>query len=336
MIVFATETSTVPYTDIVISLTTEDSTVIETTTVPSQVVQTSYTTTVVNTVTSTVTAPAVLTSAPARRKRGKLGRRCAPKQSIASSSTEPSSTESSSSTEPSSSASFPLASDCPNVEAYFSACACISAAATTQTVTAPASTSTSIIPATVSTAIPSTSVSTIIQLHTSTVTVTSPVVSTLLTATSTTTTQTVTTTLVAPTQTGQVVLSGTSKVEGKVAQLWLTGGIWTYVSYTGSGASPITPANIIFKNGQQPARADQPTQLLWGDYGNNAWVFLDGNGNDYGLTPITCNIGSGNKVTCQDPTGNLNTIYDCGGSLLLSTNPSQYTGCEAVSLTIVH
>lgn len=302
---------------------------VETATAPTQVVETSYTTTVVSTVTTTVTSAAVVPSVTVLR-RGKLGRRCAPGQSTASSSTEPSSTE------PSSSVSFPLASDCPNVEAYFSACACISAAATTQTVTAPASTVTSIIPATVSTAIPSTSVSTVILLHTSTVTVTSTVVSTLLAATSTTTTQTVTTTPVAPTQTGQVVVGGTSKTQGKIVELWITGGPLNYVSYAGANVPHLTPATIVFKNGKQPARADKPAQLLWADVGINALAFLDGNGNDYGLTPITCNIGAGNTVTCQDPTGLINTIYDCSGTLVLSTNPTPYSGCDAVTWTILH
>ena len=131
-------------------------------------------------------------------------------------------------------------------------------------------------------------------------------------------------------------MGGTSKVQGKIVQLALTGSAWTYVSYPGSGSPTMTPATIIFKTGQQPARADKPSSLLWGDYGNNALVFLDGNGNDYGLTPITCNIGAGNTVTCQDPTGLINTIYDCGGSFVLSTNPTPYSDCVAVSWTIVH
>ncbi len=332
---WVTETTTVPYIDIIVSPTTEVSTVVETVTVPSQVVETSFATTVVSTVTTTVTAPTVITSAPVKRRAlGRRGRRCAPPQ-------EASTTSSSSSEEPSStsSTSFPVASDCPNLEAYYSACACITAVGTTQTVSLPAQTVTLTVPETASSPIPSTSVSTAVQVQSSTVTVTTPVVSTFLTATTTTTTKTVTVVPPEPTQTGQIMFGGAAATKDKFLQIASTSTTYGFLTYSDSGISS-SMATVIFKTGQQPVRADKPAQKLWlmnPEPSNGALAFINGDGPSNGGEVITCDIGVGNTVTCSNASGSLNQLYNCGGYLQLAIPnlPTNY-GCEAITWTIVH
>lgn len=196
--VFTTDTASVSYTDIIVSPTTDVSTVLQTVTVPSQASQTQtetvYSPTVVETTTTTVVTDGPSTTSPMRRRNEK-GRGCRPRQS-SSSSLFSSSTSSHSSS--STSALFPIASNCPSREDYSSACACITAVATTQSVTLPAATSTSTVDMTVSVAVSLTSLSSTMSVLTSTVYVTTPttVTKTITTPTTTTSTATATVTLV--------------------------------------------------------------------------------------------------------------------------------------------
>ncbi|KAG7291920.1 hypothetical protein NEMBOFW57_001946 [Staphylotrichum longicolle] len=321
-VVFTTETSTVSYTDIIVSLTTQDATVSETVTVPSPVVETvtSFTTTHVDTVTTTV----IVGGQTARKhKRG----RCVPGPRTTSSSSS-----SSSSTSSASSAPFPTASECPSLEAYSSACACISAVATTLTVTAAVPTSTSTIGATVSEGIPSTSVSTVtlVKTDTATVTVPSTVITTLLAGTSTTSTVTVTSSYVAPTQTGRVLLGGNDAIQNKYLQLSVLGP-FSFLTYAGSGVDSVPAAFIITANGQ-PVLANTPQAKLWvmnmNAASKNAMTAFFENARDGGGTAVNCSLAANNQVTCQEVTGRLTALYTCGSYLQLGVpgmNPA--TGC---------
>ncbi len=183
--VFTTRTASVSYTDIIVSLTTDISTVVQTVTVPSQVSQTKTETVFYPTVVKSATTTVLTTSSPVKRRNEKLYR-CRPKTSGISSLSS------------STSALFPIASNCPSLDDYSSACACITAVATTLSVTLPAATSTSTTDTTVSVAISSTSLSSVTSVVTSTAYVTTPatVTQTITTPTTTTSTTTATVTLV--------------------------------------------------------------------------------------------------------------------------------------------
>ncbi len=186
-VVFATHTASVSYTDIVVSFTIDISTAVQTVTVPSVVSQTQTETvfypTVVKTATTTVltNSPSATSLAPQRRDEKRY--RCRPKTSGTLSSAL---------------ALFPIASNCPSLEDYSSACACITAVSTTLSVTLPAETSTSTTDTTVSVAISSTSLSSVTSVVTSTAYVTTPttVTQTVTTPTTTTSSATATVTLV--------------------------------------------------------------------------------------------------------------------------------------------
>ena len=152
----------------------------QTVTVPSQVSQTQTETVYYPTVVKTTTTT-VLTNGPSIQRRNERRGRCRPKKSSTAS-------LSSSST----SALFPIASNCPSLEDYSSACACITAVATTQSVTLPAATLTSTTDTTVSVAISSTSLSSVTSVLTSTAYVTTPTTVTQTVTTPTTTTSTAT------------------------------------------------------------------------------------------------------------------------------------------------
>lgn len=294
---------------------------------PSPVVETvtSFTTTHVDTVTTTVIVGGQTVR---KKKRG----RCIPGPSTTSPAT--------SSAAPSSSALFPTASECPSLEVYSSACACISAVATTQTITAPVPTSTSTIATTVSEGIPSTSVSTVIVVKTDTATVTVPstVITTLLTGTSTTSTATVTSSYIAPTQTGRVLFGGEAAVQDKYLQLAVMGP-FSFLSYAGSGVSSV-PAAFIITTGAQPALASDPRQKLWvmdmNPQAQSAVLAFFENAEDGGGTAVRCSFAANNQINCQEETGRMTVLYSCGGYLQLGVPGMEpMTGCRPMTWTMV-
>ncbi|KAK3689183.1 hypothetical protein B0T22DRAFT_168344 [Podospora appendiculata] len=158
-VVFSTLTTTLGYTDIVVTPSTTTSIVQETVTSYAQVIDTI--TLIASTRTATVTAQVTAPANTYLKKRGhkKRGTACKAKTSSTSLPALPSSSSSSSSTpvvtSTSSAPLFPLASNCPSLDEYSSACACI-AVPSTSTTTLPASVSTSTVYETTSSAIAST------------------------------------------------------------------------------------------------------------------------------------------------------------------------------------
>ncbi|KAK3685839.1 hypothetical protein B0T22DRAFT_518159 [Podospora appendiculata] len=250
-VAFSTTTETVPYTDIVISVSTTFSTSQETVTSYTTLYETvtSFTATSVSTVSTVVTAaPQPAKKKRSHNKRGKVLSNSSAAPAVISSAPAITSTSSSSapaisSTTTSSAAPlFPIAPNCPSRDEYSSACACIGAVSSTSTVTAAAPVSTSTVTETTSTAVSSVSTSVVTVIRTSTVT--APVQATTLTATSaglflTTTTATSTTTPAAATQTAKVIVVGGASA-GKY--LFFNGGYVQLTTNAPSGETITIPS----------------------------------------------------------------------------------------------
>ncbi|KAK4150674.1 hypothetical protein C8A00DRAFT_36733 [Chaetomidium leptoderma] len=253
-VVFSTTTSTLSYTDTVISLLTEYSTEEEASTSYSTIfdVETSYTTTLYVTVTESTAAPtfALQRRDAKKKKRGNCGTK--PSTTSAPPSPTPSSSDSFSTTSSAVPSSAPA---CADEAEHSSACACIDAVSTVAVVTAPATTSTSTIHETVST--------TIIEIEPSVVTVavtTVIVYPAITTATSVlqteavgTTTVTTTTTPIAPTQTAYVVFADGPRagkplnvVSGYVQ--WANTGAGSKIAFAVDGGSPWLPSHSAYND----------------------------------------------------------------------------------------
>lgn len=322
-VVTATATTTVSYTDIIISPSTTYSTYESTLTSYANVLEvvTQYTTTLVQTITAT---NAVVSSAPARRRDAKRARRnkC---HAPPGSSTAPVPTTSSV-------APFPVASNCPSLEEYSSACACINAVSTTSIVTQPAVASTSTVYETVSTVIPSTVVSAV-TIGVTTVVVqpaTSIITSTLQTAAVSTTT--VTAAAAAPTQTGKLLIQGGSH-DGKYLQRADGNG---YMRVT---TSPSLAADIAFiVNGGNPYLALQPTVTLHlsplaATYGVLA---LAAPPVPASYPTVTCSVSSSTGyLSCWSSNG-YNTLYQCATYAYMSGPDWKFSGCTAVNFKLVY
>lgn len=219
------------------------------------------------------------------------------------------------------------ASNCPKSEDYSSACSCISAVATTRTVTAPALTSTSVIYRTVNTTIPSTSMSTMTMLET--VTVTTTVVSThtttLTTAMRTTTTRTITASPVPPTQTSQVELRNGRRLVVASGYVQHAPGQGVDISVATAGGQPWLTSNpeaklylrgpsslvgvLSFETDAQAAASNDPA--------------------------VTCSIAADGRLSCQSPSTGFDTIFRCGAYLYLAKPGFPQSGCEAVDLYMI-
>ncbi|KAJ4290798.1 hypothetical protein N0V88_006548 [Collariella sp. IMI 366227] len=223
-IVFFTTTLTIPYTDIIVPVSTAFSTKTVTSTSYTEVLEvvTKYSSTRIATVT-TVVAPPTQPTKRAVRRRGKCG---GPKTSSTTSSVS-----TTSSITPS--GPTPVASGCLNVKQYSSACSCIYAVSSTAIVTEPASTSTSVVTITETSTIPVTSTSVITVVVSSTVVepATSTVTSTLTTLFETTTTVTSTATP-SPTLNPQRVQNPGFE---QLSQGWTTRATDARLVYTGTG-----------------------------------------------------------------------------------------------------
>ncbi len=310
-VVLETTTATVSYTDIIVSLTTKVSTIDETVTVSADVYET---VTAYSTVLATVTTIAPLeaprsTMVPEKMKKRTQRRGCR------------GSTTSSESTAPSSSTAaplFPIASNCPSLEEYSSACACISAVATTQTVTDAASTVISVIPKTVTTEIPFTSVSTVelVVTETVTATATSTLTATVTSSLSGTTTVTV---HLAPTQSSAVYVTSPW---GQGNSLGWNGGI--------VGAANNADPNVIgfVTAGGQPWLVSDPAHKLFACdgssyYGSNPqWRAVEFETDDRAsdCQPITCTVATDGQLSCQTTTGiTLTKFMSCYWGMYIAT-----------------
>lgn len=333
----STATTTVSYTDIIVSLSTESSTVEQTVTVSTDVQEaaTAYSTTVVETVTTVVMAQST-SQAPVKKRRGACGHgssttasTTSPEPSLSSSTVSESSStpDSATSTTLSTSALVPVASNCPSLADYSSACSCISAIDTTQTVTAPASTSTSVVYATVSTTIPSVSGSTTTALETNlvTVSVTATITSTLTTATTSTTTLTK---IIAPTQTGYLLIANGAR-EGKPLNV-----VSSYVQWANTGTG--TAISFATAGGQQPWLPGQPNVKLF-VHSANAQVGVlyfetDAQALTYGDSPVVCGMDVAGTVTCQIPAKGFSTMLQCGAYVYLSAPSFTQASCTLITL----
>lgn len=322
-----TETATVPYTDIVVSLTTQVSTSVRTVTIPTQYFETLtiYSPTIVETATSTVTRGAPVTLAPKIKRRG----RCGPKTSSLTASSEPAEPSTTSTT---SAPLFPTAYNCPSLEDYSSACACITAVDTTLPVTADAPVVTSVIPATVSVAVPSTAVSTVTRVDTSTAYVYSTVTVSRQTTRPTTTTTTVTSTslVIAPTQTAQLVI-GSGNYKGKLIDVEPNRGTVEYMPNT-------TPANIVFNvGGGQPYLAGNPSVKLWatwpGARDSSISFLTDAQARSSLSQPVICSVGQDGQLTCHTQPGNLSVFAGCNAVIWMNLATWETPECS-LTLTL--
>ncbi|KAK3393988.1 hypothetical protein B0H63DRAFT_459654 [Podospora didyma] len=327
-VAFATATTTVEYTEIIVSLTTTTSTYESLVTSYTDVFETTteYTTTQVNLVTTTTT-PSV--GIPAKKKRdGKKARRGACKPSSALSSSASSSAAEVSSTLPA--PLFPIASNCPSLEEYSSACACINAVSTTSVVTEPAAVSTSTIYETVSSAIPSTSVSAVTVAVTTVIVkpATSTLTSTIQTGTATT--STVVSTAAAPVQTAQLIINSGPRASYRLIRNAANG----YIAFgTGTG----TNIAIFPSSGQQPYLSGQPGWKLYLynlTTGYGPITFLPDAQVTASHSVVTCSFsGSTGIVGCQSSNGYF-TIFQCGTYMYMAPPSWIYAGCTAVDIKV--
>lgn len=337
----AVDTST--YTDIIITTSTVYSTLEETSTSFETISETvtAYTTTVVNTLTTTVPAPTIV------KRKTKKRRGCQPRPSTSSTaflsttstpSSAPSSASSSTvSSTTSSSPLFPLATECPSREEYSSACACLAPTAVTEY--APAITS--IVHETESSTVESTT-KTIITLAVTTVIVqpaTTRLTSTLTTLTSSTTTavQTSTPSPVVPQTFGIVISDGPNA--GKPA---ITSGSVGAPAYAYAWASSGTPTQIgLTSAGTTPFLAGNPgyrmyVRLSTTSYGivfftTPAYVASSA----YTWVQPSCSLNPTTLVmSCTTP-NNLTRFLQCGANFYMANSATTPGGCIEVHLKAV-
>jgi hypothetical protein len=353
--VLSTATVTVPYTDIIVTLSTTESTSYETTTSYEEILETvtAYSATSIATVTEVATAP---TAGFVKKRSIKKKRGCSktssqistestpeatstPDATSTESTPEATSTSDATSTEStpettstpdatsSTSALFPVASNCADLAEYSSACACINAVSSTVTVTATPAASTEVTTVTESSAIPSTSTSVVTVVVSSTVVVPAE---TTLTATSTglyqsTVTVTSTTTPVAPTQTSYWKLTNTStmprflSVNNQYAQ-------YNYSTTT------IPTKLVVLTAGGKVALASDRTQKMYVrtptvNYGV-LWFQADAAAGSTDKV-VTCTL-AGDVVSCNAPTTTFDTLFNCGAYIYLGKSTWVQSGCMIV------
>jgi hypothetical protein len=334
--VLSTATVTVPYTDIIVTLSTTESTSYETTTSYEEILETVtvYSATSITTVTEVATAP---TAGFVKKRSIKKKRGCSKTSSQISTESTPEATStpdatptestpeatSTSDATSSTSALFPVASNCADLAEYSSACACINAVSSTVTVTATPAASTEVTTVTESSAIPSTSTSVVTVVVSSTVVVPAE---TTLTATSTglfqsTVTVTSTTTPVAPTQTAYWKLFNTRflSVNSQYAQ-------YNYSTTT------IPTKLVVLTAGGQVALASDPTQKMYVrtptvNYGV-LWFQADAAAGSTDKV-VTCTL-AGDVVSCNAPSTTLDTLFNCGAYIYLGKATWVQAGCIIV------
>jgi hypothetical protein len=320
--ILTTTTATSTYTDIFISTSTELSTVEETSTSYETNLQTAteYSTTLIDTLTTTVPAPTT-TRGPQKKKRDVRKRRtCTPRTTTSSTTTL-------------SSAPFPLATNCPDLAAYSSACACIEP---TFSVTYVGTTS-------VITEYESTTVT-----STTSAVVTEPVTTVIVdpettTLTSTLTTQTETTTTAteasspspAVPQTFGLVLSDGPNV-GKSAvtsgnalaytYVWASGVSPTQLGLTDPGTTPFLTSN----SGYQMYVRLSTTSYGIVFFTTSAYVSSSG----FTWVPVTCSLDPSTLViSCLTPNG-LTRFLQCGTNFYMANPTTTPGGCIGVHLQV--
>ncbi len=352
----STATVTVPYTDIIVTVSTTESTSYETTTSYEQILETvtAYSATSIATVTEVATAP---TAGFVKKRSNKKKRGCNKTSSQVSTESTPEATSTSDATSTEStpeatstpdvtsttdaasttdatsltSALFPVASNCADLAEYSSACACINAVSSTVTVTATPAASTEVTTVTESSAIPSTSTSVVTVVVSSTVVVPAE---TTLTATSTglyqsTVTVTSTTTPVAPTQTAfwKVTNGGAAGKYVKVAN--------QYVQYDYGGTNTGTKFVALTAGGQVALASDLTQKLYVHTPSANYGVLYFETDSAAGSTDkvVSCSIAN-DVVSCSALSTSYDTIFQCGAYLYLGKSTWVQSGCTIVKFQL--
>ncbi|KAK5662276.1 hypothetical protein OQA88_8182 [Cercophora sp. LCS_1] len=350
-VIFSTTTTTVPYTDIIVSVSTTPETSIETSTSYFNVVKTvsEYSATRVATQTAVVTAQHV-------KKRGAHKRRGCRKPSATSSlpvssagvsssvassasasasasasvSASASAPASSSTSQAPSSTAYPIASNCPTLEEHSSACACIFAVESTSTVTEIASATISVVTVEESSAVPSVSVTV------STLVVPTTIVEPAITTITTTTTgiweaTTTATSIVAPPTATSYVVLGNGPRTGRYLTV-----VSDYIQYdlNNQGVSVGAKFNLPTPSGQ-PTLNSNPS-MKWILRSASSHVGVLGLGTDETVTtrgdiPVTCNVDENGVVTCTAPSKGFTRMWNCGAYMYLSSPNWAQGGCTEIT-----
>jgi len=340
-ILSTTTTTTVPYTDVIVTISTTESTSYATSTSYAEVVETvtAYSSTRITTVTEVVTAPTPGPE-PTMKKRSPKKRGCNKTTSSLSTASTPDASASSlvpdatsSTAEPtvtsSTSALYPVASNCASLEEYSSACSCINAVSSTATLTMSLPGFTDVVTVTESSAIPTTSTSVVTVVVSSTITV--PATTTITATTTglfeTTTTVTTTTTPVPPTQTAYLQLQGgprTGKYLAVVAQ---------YVQWSSTATTGTDLIKLITAGGQPSLAADNSKKLFLHSASSKVGVLYfetDAQAGSFGDQAVNCKI-DGDLVTCVSPVNGLNKLLQCGAYVYLASQDFTQASCNALT-----
>ncbi|KAK3326014.1 hypothetical protein B0H66DRAFT_145448 [Apodospora peruviana] len=348
--VYSTATHEVPYTDITIEISTVVETVYQTTTSYAVVQETvtEYTTTNVVTEVTTVTVGATSLPVGTKNKKKKKKKRGAchhstsamPSSTVVESSTPPSSSVPlTSSTVPTSSTAalpLPIASNCPSLEEYSSACSCIYAVTSTSTYTEVPRPSTSATTLTVSSAILSTSVSVMTEYVT--VTVPEAATTTLTSTVSTnlaTTTRSTSTTSPPPAVTSFMVLANGLRA-GRY--LTLVSGYLQYdINNVGVAVAVrfvVPPSGggggqIVLVSDPSMKMVSRQTSLQVGvlAFENDATSIPAGN------PAVTCTNTAG-IVACAIPGRGFTVVYSCGAYLYIGSPSWAQSGCTVVDFRL--
>ncbi|KAK0704315.1 hypothetical protein B0H67DRAFT_347288 [Lasiosphaeris hirsuta] len=335
--ILSTTIATSTYTDIIISTSTVYSTVEETSTSYESVLETSteYTTTLVNTITTTVPASPTVTEKRRKRRReckaktsskvSSVVSSVVPSSAVSSSAVSSSAASSSavlSSAAPSSSALF--ADQCYDVGQYSSACACLEPA----TVTEYDAAVTSIVRQTESTTVPSTA-GTVVTLAITTVIVnpaTTTVTTTLTTLTETATTISQT---AVPTLFGLVLKDGPNTNKG----LARSGSAPTF-SYAPTDG---TPSGIYLTSpGTQPyllygSEYKMYIRLSTTSYGIVFWITTSAVAtSSYTWIAVPCALDASGNFTCA--ANGLTRFLQCGAIMYMAKPTVTPGGCVEVHL----
>ncbi|KAL2130449.1 hypothetical protein VTI74DRAFT_6378 [Chaetomium olivicolor] len=317
--IVSTTTTTVLYTDIVITVSTTSSTQYDTSTSYAELVETvaDYSATSVATVTEVVTAPTTPVQ-PIKMKRSHKKRGCQRRSSNLSSSSAPAATSSD-------------APNCANLEEYSSACSCIYAVSSTATLTNSVPARTEVVAVTESSPILSTSTSvvTVVVSRTIIVLATTTITSTTTGLYLTTTTVTSTTTPVAPTQTSYLVVDSGPR-QGKYLTV-----VNRFLQYE-SGNSGSSVAHQLFNvpaEAGQPSPANDPSLKM---FLHNPSVAIGvlyfetetaaAAAND---PAVICTLVSG-VVSCTAPSKGFDTIFICGAYNYLAKSTFNQNGCSPI------
>ncbi|KAK3387317.1 hypothetical protein B0H63DRAFT_469776 [Podospora didyma] len=236
-----------------------------------------------------------------------------------------------------------MASDCPSVEAYSSACSCIYAASdatSTETNTRFLPDATVSVFETYTTAVPTVSTGTVTSIVTITVPVaaTTTVTSTLSTLTQTTTT--VTSSIAAATSTSYLAIQNGPR---KDRFMMRTGNVLR-VDLAANQVGPGTGAQAVVapavgQDGELSIPGTNPPVKLFAsaddDEKSALYLETEAEAAANGDKPALCS-NTGGVLHCRVPSLELNQVFDCGSSgLLFSTGNPIPGSCVAVTFKVV-